>query len=156
QAPLPEWTYETFFSHVLPEDREGVEREVQQAITTGADMEFECRIRRADGAVSWIWARGRTQPDETGRPLRMSGLTQDITQRKMAEEAVRESEARLQFVLDAAKLGAWELNLIDHTERRAAHHDEIFGYTNPLPEWSYEKFLEHVLPEDREEFERTL
>lgn len=86
---LPEWTYEMFLDHVLAEDREEVDRKFQQALASGADWQFECRIRRADGAVRWIWAQGRSSCGEEGKPLRMSGIMQDITARKRAEEALR-------------------------------------------------------------------
>jgi signal transduction histidine kinase len=73
----------------------------------------------------------------------------------MAEQALRESEARLQFVLDAANLGAWERDMVHHTVVwRAGHYDALFGYQVPLPEWSWETFLDHVVPEDREELDR--
>src|SRR5215471_12036773 len=148
-------TYETYLTQVLPEDREEVERALQLAVSTGTDFESEFRIRRADGAVRWIWTRARVQRYEKGRPVQLSGLTRDITDHKMAEEAVRESEARLQFVLDAANLGAWEREMVHHTVVwRAGHYDALFGYQAPLPEWSWKTFLDHVVPEDREELDR--
>ena len=154
-AAAQEGTYETYLAHVLPEDREEVERRFQLAVSTGSDFESEYRICRVDGAVRWIWAGGRIQSYENGRPVHVSGLTRDITQRKMAEESVRESEARLQFVLDAANLGAWERDMVRHTVVwRAGHYDALFGYHVPLTEWSWETFLDHVVPEDRGELDR--
>ncbi len=75
-------------------------------------------------------------------------------ERKEAEEALRESEDSLQFALDAAKIGAWDLDLKDHSISRTVGHDHIFGYDTVLPQWTYEMFLEHVLPEDRAEVDR--
>ena len=66
-----------------------------------------------------------------------------------AAKKVRESEERLNFALETSHTGAWELNLRDHTAHRSAQHDHIFGYAEPLPQWTYEMFLDHVLPEDR-------
>ena len=76
-------------------------------------------------------------------------------ERKRAEEAVRRSEARLNFALETARTGAWELDLQDHTAYRTAIHDRIFGYETLLPNWTYEMFLEHVLPEDRPNVDRA-
>ncbi len=91
---LPRWTYETFLDHVVPEDREGVDRNFRRAVESRTDWSFECRIRRADGEIRWIWAAGRLRPDESGGPQRMAGIVQDVTSRKVAEEALREADAR--------------------------------------------------------------
>jgi PAS domain S-box-containing protein len=78
----------------------------------------------------------------------------DITERKSSDEKLRESEKRLSFALETNQTGAWDLNLIDHTSNRTLIHDRIFGYDELLPEWTYEMFLQHVLPEDRGEVDR--
>ncbi|MEY8251495.1 MAG: diguanylate cyclase, partial [Colwellia sp.] len=73
----------------------------------------------------------------------------DITKRCLRENQTQENEARLKFVLEHCQIGNWELNLIDHTSHRSLRHDQIFGYDSLLPQWTYEMFLEHVIPEDR-------
>ena len=97
---LPEWTDETFLDHVLPEDRERAKEELQRADSSGV-MQFECRIRRNDGAVRWIWAQGRAKRDKEGRPLRLSGIVQDVTARKKMEEDLRESEDQFRTLANA-------------------------------------------------------
>jgi PAS domain S-box-containing protein len=97
---LPKWTYEMFLNHVLPEDRAMVDEKYQKAITSGGDWSFECRIRRVDGVIRWIWAAGRHQVDYTGNLRWMAGIVQDITERKRAEEALRESKERLRLLSD--------------------------------------------------------
>ncbi len=85
---LPEWTYEMFLGHVLPEDREMVDAKFRLAVQQQSDWDFECRIRRYDGEVRWIWAAGRHIPDVKGSPSRMAGIVQDITERKITEERI--------------------------------------------------------------------
>ncbi len=98
---LPEWTYQTFLNHVLPEDRDAADSLSRQAIAKGGDLEYECRIRRADGVIRWIWVRGRSQLDPEGRPLRLSGIVRDVTSRKKTEDDLRESEDRFRTLANA-------------------------------------------------------
>lgn len=74
--------------------------------------------------------------------------------------ALHESEARLRFALESARVGDWELDLATDTATRSLRHDRIFGYAELLPAWSFAIFLEHVHPDDREQvalaFERAL
>ena len=113
------------------------------------------RYLRKDGAEVWVrltvvplWAPGAA-------PDCHLAVVENITDRKRAEEALQQSEDFLQFALTTAKTGAWNLDLVDHTAHRSLLHDEIFGYPEPLPRWSYEMFLEHVISEDREAVERS-
>ena len=73
----------------------------------------------------------------------------DTTKRRLRENQIKENEARLKFVLEHSHIGHWDLNLIDHTSNRSLRHDQIFGYDSLLPQWTYEMFLEHVIPEER-------
>ena len=91
---LPQWTYEMFLDHVLSEDRAAVDEKFRAAKASFSDWSFECRIRRVDGEFRWIWAVGRHRNDGSGKPRRMSGIIQDITERKRIEEALRQSENR--------------------------------------------------------------
>jgi PAS domain S-box-containing protein len=92
---LPVWTYEIFLDHVLPEDRAEVDRKFREATATQSDWNFECRIRRTDGKVRWIFSAGGQERNAAGKPVRMSGIVQDITERKRIEEHLRQQEQEL-------------------------------------------------------------
>ena len=77
------------------------DRQFQQAVAARGDWSFECRIRRRDGQIRWIWAAGRHRAGPRGESTRMGGIIQDITDRKRAEEEKLEMERRL---LHAQKL----------------------------------------------------
>ena len=96
-APLPEWSYEVFRDHVVPEDREAVECAFRAAVEEGRiHSPLECRICRAsDGEVRWIEVHGRPQQSSDGRVVRLHGVLRDITARKRAELALRASDTRL-------------------------------------------------------------
>jgi PAS domain-containing protein len=91
---------ETFFDFVHPEDREFVEQSLKQSIDEQSICDIEFRVVWRDGTVHWANGKGKVFCDETGQPLRMIGVHQDITERKQAEEALRESEQRLQSIID--------------------------------------------------------
>ena len=96
ESLLPQWTYELFLEHVLPEDRAGVDRCFREAMVAQSDWSFECRILRRDREVRWIWAAGEHQRDEAGQARRMAGIIQDITERKRVEEELRAMSATLE------------------------------------------------------------
>ncbi len=68
---------------------------------------------------------------------------------------VRDEEARLRLALEAGALGSWDLNLATMTATRTARHDQIFGYAKPRESWTFDDFISHVLPEDRERVAKT-
>jgi PAS domain S-box-containing protein len=85
---------------VHPDDRARTIQVVQHALQTGNDTTAEMRVVRPDGAVRWHLIRAHVFCDAVGQPLRMVGLVLDITERKQAEEALRESEARFQAFMN--------------------------------------------------------
>lgn len=87
-APLPEWTYEKFLEHVLPEDRQAVTQAFGRAMESRSDWTIECRIRRRDGETRWVWVAARHLAGAPGTKGRLSGIIQDITARKQAEETL--------------------------------------------------------------------
>ncbi|MFA9216005.1 MAG: PAS domain S-box protein [Sphingomonadaceae bacterium] len=83
---LPAWTYQMLLAHVVPADRALVDASFQNSVATGAPWAIECRIRRADGAVRYIWAKGIVRRDVEGKVERMLGIIGDITERRQAED----------------------------------------------------------------------
>jgi PAS domain S-box-containing protein len=91
-----------------PEDREGVLESFEEALSAGSDYcETEYRIIRPDGETRWIFGRGRVIRDAGGVPVRYSGIDIDVTERKRAEQALRESEARFRLTADSAPAFIW-------------------------------------------------
>jgi len=133
-----------------PTSRPIIERAVQRVIENDEPFDVELEIITAKGNLRWVRAAGK-KDQEHGKVI---GTFQDITERKQTDQKLRESEARLNLALETNNTGVWELNLLDHTAFRTLIHDRIFGYETLLPSWTYEMFLEHVLPEDRPEVDR--
>src|SRR6185295_14956827 len=80
-----------------PDDRERVLAGFREALDGGRDAyEIEYRIVRPDGHLRWIFGRGRVVRDETGKPIRYSGIDLDITDRKAAEAALAAAKEELE------------------------------------------------------------
>jgi PAS domain S-box-containing protein len=93
----PEWQLETFFDHVIPEDRAGIERYYRDLLSNNrAEWSYECRILRTDGEVRWISTVGGLKCGGTGKPIHIQGVVQDITDRKQAELANQHLQSLLQ------------------------------------------------------------
>jgi PAS domain S-box-containing protein len=82
-------TFERFADLVHPDDRDMVRSVVTDTLREGETFAFDHRIIRPDGEVRSLHGRGRVLRDESGRPVRMVGSGQDITERKQVEEALR-------------------------------------------------------------------
>lgn len=79
----------------------------------------------------------------------------NITELKIAEEAQRVSEKRLDLAMEFGEIGVWDLDLIANTAWRSFEHDRILGYELQPSEWDVEIFMRHVVPEDREESQQS-
>lgn len=87
-------SYENGFSRLHPDDRGWVEQEVAEAIAQGSNTNVEYRILLPDGSSRWVTGIGQMFYDELNQPARMAGIVVDITERKQAEIALRESQER--------------------------------------------------------------
>jgi PAS domain S-box-containing protein len=88
-------TYEAFLNSVHPEDREFVERSVNEALYEGQPYDINHRIILPDGAVHIVHESAEVTFDNNGRPLKMVGTVHDITEIKRAEEELRTLSRRL-------------------------------------------------------------
>jgi len=99
-TPQSDWGREVARRHIVEEDREIFDNAFAEAMVTG-NLDFEARVRWPDGSIHWIAARGRFYFDKDGQPTRGAGVNYDITERKLADEALDRIEERNRAILRA-------------------------------------------------------
>jgi PAS domain S-box-containing protein len=92
-------TYEAFLDSVHPHDREFVKKAVNEALY-GMPYNIEHRIVLPDDSIRTVHERGEVTFGESGEPVRMFGTVQDISERKEAEKALRDSQAKYSAIVD--------------------------------------------------------
>jgi PAS domain S-box-containing protein len=100
-------SFSRFLEALHVDDRQRIEQLIGLARDEGGDYEGEYRAVRPNGDTRWIAGRGRVEFDGGGKPLFMRGVSRDITLRKRAEDALRESEARFRTVANVAPVMIW-------------------------------------------------
>jgi signal transduction histidine kinase/CheY-like chemotaxis protein len=88
---LPNWGRIQFLEHVVPEDKDAVTAAFDDAGRSGT-LDIECRVRRPDGTMRWIAAKGRVEYDAAGAPVRMAGIVTDITDRRVTEDVLHQAQ----------------------------------------------------------------
>lgn len=93
---LGEYMTETrhWSNRIHPDDRERAVEECRRGVASGQPFSAEYRMIREDGRVIWVRDEAVVLHDEEGRPTLVQGVMTDITERKLAEEALQESERR--------------------------------------------------------------
>jgi len=143
---------ERFEASVHPDDRSLALGGIEQSVRTGEPVNLEYRImHRGDGRVLWIASRGRLSLKPSGEPDRLMGVSVDISERKLAEEAFRASEARLAAGADLAGLAFYEADF----DAGVMYLDDRMRDLCGIPPGQEDGFqalkfwIEHLHPDDR-------
>ncbi|MBD2692246.1 PAS domain-containing protein [Anabaena catenula] len=100
---------EKWFRHIHPEDIENVSQRLNDHLNRKTPFfSVEYRVQRRDGSYMWILDRGQALWDQAGNLMRMVGLETDISYRKRAEAALRESEQRYRILVTHAPVGIFQ------------------------------------------------
>src|SRR5579864_8931305 len=147
---------------IHPEDREYVFRIAEEAIRAGERADCEHRIVRPDGEIRIVHSLGDLKKDASGRPYQMFGVSQDVTDRRRAEEALRRSQFYLSEGERLAHMGSWaakDLGIRWTDDLGIYWSDEvykIFGLDPRNGPPNLERYLAAVHPDDRASMEETI
>jgi PAS domain S-box-containing protein len=119
--PDAEVTIGTFYERIHPEDRERTRAAIADSVERRAPYDIDYRTVSPDGAsVKWVRAMGRAYYDDAGRLVRFDGVTLDVTERRAAEDALRDSAESLRRHVDAlAALNTINLTLASSDDTAA-------------------------------------
>jgi len=146
---------EDFYGYVHPEDRKPVSDAVANARINHRPYAAEFRVVWPDGTVRWVTAKGKFCYSPSGEPERMLGMAQDITQRKLAEEALHESEERLRLAVQAGRMYAFEWDTASDVIVRSGQCRDILNWMDDPTLDTGRQFAARVHPGDREEYTAT-
>jgi PAS domain S-box-containing protein len=144
-------TQTAFENLIHPEDRARVTELVDLASKTGQPMTGEWRVIWPDESVHWIVGRWQVFMDESGEPSRMMGVNIDITERKLADQALRESEQRLRLATLAGRMYAYDWDVTTNVVVRSGEHAKILGLAEALRS-PQQEFVDKIHPDDRPKF----
>jgi PAS domain S-box-containing protein len=148
-ADTTEISWDDWRARVHPEDLPRLDKLRERTFDRQKpEHKGEYRIVRPDRQVRWIESRSRVLYDDKGKAQRTIGVKIDITERKVAEAALKESEERLRFVAERAKVGHWDWDIASGRLNWSATCKRLFG----IPEEAtvtHERFLAMLHADDR-------
>lgn len=131
-------TFEHFRSFIVPEDLPAFDKAYQQVSVENPMLQIEYRIRRPDGEVRWIFARGNVEFDANGAPLSRAGMVMDITEQRVVREQLARSDALLRMAGRLSKMGGWSIDTrtgsVFWSEETCVLHEVPVGHAPSMDE----------------------
>jgi PAS domain S-box-containing protein len=139
---------------IHPDDREMVFRTAENAANSGTRADCEHRLFRPNGEMRVVHSLGDLKKDSSGKPHQIFGTTQDITERKRAEEALQQSQFYLSEGQRLAHMGSWAFNAAGHYWSEELY--KIYGLNPQNGAPTVEQYLALVHPQDRAMISETI
>lgn len=141
---------EDILRSIYEPDREGLEAYVLQCIAD--DIAFEADYRRysINGEIKWWRLQGKALRNEKNIPVRLNGTARCIHDQKLAEESLRENEARLRLATEIAGIQVWEWDISTNDVLHQEQHTTCGQVTG------FEDFLRRIHPDHRDRVEQSV
>jgi len=135
---------------IHPDDAERVVDQWRKALERGEPIETEARLQRISGDYRWLLIRSVPLRDASGKITKWYGTKTDITERKQAEELLRETDTKLNEAQQLSKIGYWERDLVADRITWSEGTWRIFGVEPSNGVLSQAQLQEFVHPDDRQ------
>ena len=148
ETELPD-SFETWVSRLHPDDRDRAILYTQAYRDHPAGtFRQDFRLRHKDGSYRWIDSHASFVTEPDGRRIRLLGSHTDITERKRAEQALRQSEERFNYAIEATNEGVWDWNITTGTVYFSPQWIRLLGYLPEEVPPSTDFFFSILHPED--------
>ncbi|MFB2876276.1 PAS domain S-box protein [Floridanema aerugineum] len=132
-----------------PEDYQSYQEAVAISSQNLAPFSHEWRIFTASGKLKWVQAKSRPERRENGDTV-WYGVLFDVSDRKIASQALQESQTNLADAQRVAHIGSWKFDVIKRKVTWSEELFHIFGLDPTKPEPTFEEHLQLIYPEDRD------
>lgn len=146
---VTEATYDNFMAAMHPDDRKLVGDAITCCVEKNTEYNIEHRVIWPDGSIHWLHESGNVIRNNNNKPTHMLGVVQDITKRKVAEQAVVKSEKQLIEAQKLASIGNWQADMLTGELNWSDEIYRIFGYEAGSFQPSVEAFHAAIHPDDR-------
>ncbi|HET9253170.1 MAG TPA: ATP-binding protein [Candidatus Eisenbacteria bacterium] len=120
------------------------------ALSSPSGVQAVETLAQEDGRIHHSWVSKFLIPGASGQDPLVGGMAIDITEHRIAEETLRESEERLRLALDAGRMGSWEWRIGSHQVTWSPGLEAIHGLEPGSFEGTFEAYQSDIHPEDRE------
>jgi PAS domain S-box-containing protein len=145
-----------FHTRVHPDDKASYSASEARLTPENPVYQICFRTLGSDGSVRWLEDTGRAFFDAQRKMVRVTGMVSDITERKRAEEKLRESEERFRLAAQAGKMYAYEWRPASDMVTRSEEYVNMLGLIDPAEQLTRQQLAARVHPEDRARFIRSI
>jgi PAS domain S-box-containing protein len=143
-------SFETYLSHVHPQDRTRVRDTIERALRDKSPIAFEERIVRPEGEVRWLHSWGNVAVNEEGQVTEIFGTCLDMTELVRATEALRRKEKWLEAALESARIALFEWEIQANQVHWSPGAEKALGLPEGALGASFDAYLSYVHQADRE------
>ena len=157
---LPPGGFRGSYAHwkelVHPADRSRVKHQILQAVKAAKEFNTEYRVIWPDGSLHWLKGKGRVFSDQKGKPLRLLGINENITDQKQAEEALRDSEERFRLAAQAVAGMVYDWDLKTHDVYRSEGLYRLIGFHPEEVPKKKEWWVKRIHKKDRSQCRKVI